>query len=71
MKRVLASALVLGLISGFGLVGCGETAKDKVQETTSGPGGTTTVTSETSVKKTGDNAPAPGDPGSTTTTPAK
>lgn len=57
MKRFLASALILGAVSGFGLVGCGEESKVKQEETVAGPGGTTTTTSETKVKSTGENPP--------------
>jgi len=58
MKRFLASALILGAVSGFGLVGCGEESKVKETETVSGPGGTTTTTTENKVKSTGENPPA-------------
>jgi len=58
MKRFLAHSLVLGVVSGFGLVGCGEESKTKTTEVQSTPGGTTTTTNETKVKSTGDNPPA-------------
>jgi hypothetical protein len=57
MKRVLASALILSAVSGFGLVGCGEENRVKEQETVSTPGGSTTTTTETKVKSIGDNPP--------------
>jgi hypothetical protein len=57
MKRILASILGLGVIS-LGLVGCGDTASTKTETKMSTPGGTTTVTTEKEVKKTGDNPPA-------------
>jgi len=58
MKRILASTLILAAVSGFGLVGCGETAKEEVKETTATPGGTTTTTKATEIKSTGSNPPA-------------
>jgi len=57
MKRFLATALFLGLISPFGLVGCSDTAKDKVTETHSTPDGTTKTTVEKTVQSSGDNPP--------------
>ena len=57
MKRILASIIGLGVIS-LGLVGCGDTASTKTETKMSTPGGTTTVTTEKEVKKTGDNPPA-------------
>jgi len=59
MKRLLASALILGLFSTVGLVGCGEKAETKSEVTTSTPGGKTTETSTTEVKQTGNNPPPP------------
>jgi len=69
MKRFLASALVIGAVSGFGLVGCGE--ETKVKETVSTPTGTTTT--EKKVNSTGDNPPAnaSGETGATATPAAK
>ncbi len=58
MKRFFAFALILGAVSGFGLVGCGEEAKVKTTEVESTPGGTTTTTNVTKVKSTGGNPPA-------------
>jgi hypothetical protein len=57
MKRFLACALILGAVSGFGLVGCGEESKVKTVEKESTPGGTTTTTKEVKVNSTGDNPP--------------
>lgn len=42
MNRILASALLLGSLSGFGLVGCADKAEEKTTVTT--PTGTTTET---------------------------
>jgi hypothetical protein len=66
MKSFLSTALILGVFSTFGLVGCGEESKVKDETTVSGPEGSTTTTTETSVEKTGENPPA-----ATTTPPAE
>jgi len=58
MKRMLASALILSAVTGFGLVGCGDESGVKTTEKVTTPTGTTTTTSETKVKSTGDNPPA-------------
>ncbi|WZP00475.1 hypothetical protein EP7_002119 [Isosphaeraceae bacterium EP7] len=52
MKRALASALALGLMT---FAGCGETAKEEVSSTVTTPGGSTTATTTTEVEKTGDH----------------
>ena len=59
MKRTLSSALILGLLlfPAVGLVGCGEESKTGTTETITTPGGTTTTSTETKVKSTGDNPP--------------
>ncbi len=59
MKRILSSALVFGLLvlPAAGLVGCGEESKTGKTETVTTPGGTTTSSTETKVKSTGDNPP--------------
>ena len=59
MKRILSSALILGLLlfPVAGLVGCGEESKTGRKETITTPGGTTTTTTENKVKSTGDNPP--------------
>jgi hypothetical protein len=57
MKRIFASMLGLGLIS-LGVVGCADTSSTKTETKMSTPGGTTTVTTEKDVKKTGDHPPA-------------
>jgi hypothetical protein len=56
MKQFLASVLVLGTFS-LGIVGCAEKATVTEETKVSTPGGTTTVTVEKEVKKTGDNPP--------------
>ncbi len=59
MKRALSSALILGLFlfSAVGLVGCGDESKTERKETISTPGGTTTTTTQTKIKSTGENPP--------------
>jgi len=58
MKRFLSLALIVGFISTFGLVGCGEEAKVKETETVTTPGGTTETTTEKKVESSGSNPPA-------------
>lgn len=55
MKNLLLSMFVLSL---FAVVGCGETTSTTKETTVSTPGGTTTITTEQEVEKTGDNPPA-------------
>ena len=59
MKRTLSVALILALLlfPAVGLVGCSQESKSGKTETITTPGGTTTTTSETKVKSTGDNPP--------------
>ncbi|MGO9468244.1 MAG: hypothetical protein ACLQIB_52085 [Isosphaeraceae bacterium] len=59
MKRILSSALIFSLLvfPAVGLVGCGEESKTGRTETVTTPGGTTTTSTETKVKSTGDNPP--------------
>jgi len=59
MKRLMASALMLGLIAPLGLVGCAEKSSTESTTTEKTPGGTATVTEKTEVKQTGNNPPAP------------
>src|SRR5262245_62008826 len=56
MKRCIALVLVCGLISP-GLFGCGEKVTTKKETEIKTPGGKTTITTETEVKKTGENPP--------------
>ena len=65
MRRMLASALVLGIFSTVGLIGCGEEASIEKQTEVTTPGGTTTTTQSTEVEKSGDNAPPAATPGTT------
>jgi len=59
MKRTLSSAMIGGLLlfPAFGLVGCGQESKTERTETITTPGGTTTTSTETKVKSTGENPP--------------
>jgi len=59
MRRILSSGLILGLLvfPVAGLVGCGQESKTVTKETIATPGGTTTTSTETKVKSTGDNPP--------------
>jgi len=52
MKRFFASALVLGSVAGFGLVGCADKAKEEVKVETTTPSGTTTDKTTHEVKTT-------------------
>jgi len=54
MKRFLSTAMILGILSPFGLVGCAEKSKVEESQTVSTPGGSETTTTTTEVKKTGD-----------------
>lgn len=70
MKRTLSSALILGLFlfPAVGLVGCSQESKTGRTETITTPGGTTTTSTETKVKSTGENPP-PNSAGQTGKTP--
>jgi hypothetical protein len=57
MKQFFASVLVLSLLS-LGTVGCAEKSSTSREVKVSTPGGTTTVTVEKEVTKTGDNPPS-------------
>ena len=58
MKRMIAVTLMVSFVS-IGLLGCGGQTKSTIKQETkiSTPGGTTTITTERDVKKTGDNPP--------------
>lgn len=56
MKRLLASAIVLGACS-IGLFGCAEKESAKKETSITTPAGKTTISTETEVKKTGKNPP--------------
>ena len=59
MKRVIAAVLISGFVS-IGLIGCSKTenASASKELKIATPGGTTTVTTKTDIKKTGENPPA-------------
>ena len=59
MKRLIATTLITSLIS-INIIGCGAGDKSTVKQETkiSTPGGTTTITTEKEVKKTGEAPPA-------------
>ncbi len=59
MKSVIAATVMASLAS-IGLAGCSDTAKSSTRQETkiATPGGTTTITTEREVKKTGDEPPA-------------
>ena len=57
MKLLLASVLLLSMFS-LTTVGCGEKSTATKEVKVSTPDGTTTVTVEKEVKKTGDNPPS-------------
>jgi hypothetical protein len=58
MKCTIAATLMITLVS-LGLVGCGGETKSTIKQETkiTTPGGTTTITTERDVQKTGDNPP--------------
>jgi len=59
MKRILSSGLIFGLLL-FPVVaptGCSEESKTGRTETVTTPGGSTTTSTETKVKSTGNNPP--------------
>jgi len=56
MKRIIATALSLGLIS-IGLVGCDEKSSVKTETKVTTPTGTKTITRETEIKESGKAEP--------------
>ena len=57
MKHMIAATLVISVLS-IGFVGCSDKTTIKRETEISTPGGTTTITTEQEVKKTGDNPPS-------------
>ena len=57
MIRVIAATLIASLVS-INMVGCSDKSSVKEEMKIKTPDGTTTITTETEVKKTGDNPPA-------------
>lgn len=60
MKRFFASALLLGAVSGFGLVGCADESKMEKKETVTTPSGSAEKTTVETLKTTGDASSATG-----------
>lgn len=58
MKSLLAVALLFSVCS-LGLTGCAEKEKSSSETKITTPGGSTTITHETEVKKEGKNPPSP------------
>ena len=56
MQRLIAAAIIFGTCS-IGLIGCSEKETVKKETTITTPRGTTTIKTETDVKKTGKNPP--------------
>jgi hypothetical protein len=56
MKRLLSLTIVLVGMT-FGVTGCSKEASKTTETEVTGPGGTTTVTEETTVETTGENPP--------------
>jgi hypothetical protein len=68
MKRFLMAALIAGVCSTTGLVGCAEQAETSRTEKEVTPGGTTETTTKETIKQTGENPP-PNSAGQTVETP--
>ena len=56
MIRTIAATLIVSLVS-IGMVGCSEKSSVKEETKIKTPDGTTTITTEKEIKKTGDNPP--------------
>jgi hypothetical protein len=59
MRKLISTAMVGVLLTGFGigLSGCSDESSVKKETQATGPGGTATVTEKSTVKTTGDNPP--------------
>jgi hypothetical protein len=60
--RKLISLTMMGILAlglGIGISGCSEEAGTKTTTTTTSPGGTTKVTDESKIQRSGDNPPPP------------
>ena len=57
MKCILTAALIAGVFSTTGLVGCAEKAETTQTEKNVSPGGTTETTKSETIKQTGENPP--------------
>jgi hypothetical protein len=60
MRKVVSTTLAGALLIGFGvgMVGCSDETGTKEEVKVTTPGGTTTRTDETKIKRSGDNPPA-------------
>jgi hypothetical protein len=58
MRSHTLFSIGLATILGAGVCGCGEKSETKEQTTIKGPGGTTTITEDKSIKQEGKNPPA-------------
>lgn len=58
MKHLMAAVVIVSLIS-IGIIGCNDATKSSAKQQTkiTTPGGTTTLTTEQQVNKTGENPP--------------
>jgi hypothetical protein len=56
MKRILTGVIVLSM-SAVGLLGCSDKSTMKTEKTVTTPQGETKVTTETEIKKSGENPP--------------
>jgi hypothetical protein len=56
VKRIVVALLISGMLS-IGILGCAEKSSTKTETRVKTPGGTTTITIEKEVKKTGENPP--------------
>jgi hypothetical protein len=56
MKLLIVAATAFAILS-LGLTGCSDTTSTKTEKTITSPGGTTKITEEKEVKKTGNNPP--------------
>jgi len=57
MKRFMSAALIAGVFSTTGLVGCADKAEVTTTEKVSAPGGETTTTKSETIKSSGENPP--------------
>ena len=57
MKRAIAATLIVSVVS-IGLIGCTEKSSVKQETKIKTPNGTTTITTEKEIKKTGNTPPA-------------
>lgn len=56
IRQTVVAMVTAGILS-IGMAGCNDTSSTKTETKTTTPNGSTTVTNETTVKKTGENPP--------------